>query len=275
MAQSSNVYSLNIVGYANVAVAGNGAITALTTPFDLDGVNNADKVLNHAALSDVGGNPGLDQFYVQIWNGQSFDQVHFDQTFTANNTGGAVTNGWDTDGGGTQQGIPPNLPPGLGYFINNGGPTVSNVFVGNVVEQGTSSIIGTTNTSVSITGNGAISFIGSPVPLVGSLSPNGSGYYTLPSGPLHLPVAALSDVGGNPGLDQFYVQIWNGQSFDQVHFDQTFTSNNTGGAVTNGWDTDGGGTQQGVPPVVIYGQGFMVNNGGPTTVWLQSVTNAP
>src|SRR4051812_38715441 len=90
MAQS-NVYSLNIVGYANVPVVAGNSIYA--NPFDLDGTNSADKVLNHAALADAGGNPGLDSFYVNTWNGHGFNSVYFEQDFTSANTGGAVTNG--------------------------------------------------------------------------------------------------------------------------------------------------------------------------------------
>lgn len=265
LAQSSNVYSLNIVGYANVPVVGGN--DAYNNPFDLDGVNNADKILNHAALSDTGGNPGLDSFYVLTWNGVGFDQVYFEQDFTANNTGGAVTNGWATDGSGSAQGIPPNLPPGRGFFINNGGPILTNVFVGNVVPNP-----GFTN-SYSI--GGGNSLIGSATALAGSLNPPGSGFSTLPSGPLHLPVAALADAGGNPGLDSFYINIWNGVGLDSVYYEQDFTSANTGGAVTNGWATDGSGSAQGIVPSVKIGQGFFINNGGPTTPWAQSVTNAP
>jgi hypothetical protein len=273
MAQSSNVYSLNIVGYANVGVP-SGAVTALANPFDLDGVNSADKILNHAPLSDAGGQPGMDQFYVQTWNGLSFDQVYFEQDFTANNTGGAVTNGWATGNDGATQATPPNLPPGTGFFINNGGPSVTNVFVGNVVGNNASDVVGTTNTSVTFF-SGSVQFVGSPLALSGSVNPPGSGFSTLPSGPLHLPVAALADGGGNPGLDQFYVQTWNGLSFDQVYYEQDFTSANTGGAVTNGWATGNDGATQAAIPVLSYAQGFFINNGGPTTVWAQSVTNAP
>ena len=91
----SNVYSVNIVGYAQIRVGGGNDIYA--NVFDLDGINNADKILNHAALSDTGGNPGLDQFYVNTYNGVSFNSVYFEQDFTSPNTGGAVTNGWATD----------------------------------------------------------------------------------------------------------------------------------------------------------------------------------
>ncbi len=254
MAQS-NVYSLNIVGYANVTVGGGNSIYA--NPFDLDGVNNADKILNHAPVSDAGGQPGMDQFYVNTWNGHGFNSVYFEQDFSANNTGGAVTNGWATDGGGGAQGVPPNLPPGVGFFINNGGPIVTNTFVGNVVPAP-----GTTN-NYTVTGGNQL--IASRLPVAGQIN----------SAAFQLPLAPLSDAGGNPGLDQFYVNTWNGHGFNSVYYEQDFTSNNTGGAVTNGWATDGGGGSQGIPPTIAIGQGFFINNGGPVTVWGQTLTNSP
>jgi len=254
MAQS-NVYSVNIVGYANIRIG--PANNLLANPFDLDGVNNADKILNHAAISDGGGNPGLDQFYVNTYNGVSFTSVYFEQDFTSANTGGAVTNGWATDGGGGAQGIPPNLPPGKGFFINNTGPVVTNTFVGNVVPAP-----GTTN---SYTVGPANQLIGSRLPVAGLFN----------SPALQVPIAALSDGGGNPGLDQFYINTYNGVSFQSVYYEQDFTSANTGGAVTNGWATDGGGGAQGTIPNIAIGQGFFINNTGPNTVWSQTLTNAP
>jgi hypothetical protein len=254
MAQS-NVYSLNIVGYANVPI--NAGNQLLNNPFDLDGVNSADKVLNHAAISDVGGNPGLDAFYVNTYNGVSFTSVYFEQDFTSANTGGAVTNGWATDGTGGAQGIPPLLPPGKGFFINNGGPLGTNTFVGNVVPSP-----GATNNYTIVAGN---QLIGSRLPVAGLLN----------SAAFNLPIAALSDVGGNPGLDAFYVNTYNGVSFKSVYYEQDFTPANTGGAVTNGWATDGTGGAQGIVPTIGIGQGFFINNGGPVTVWSQTLTNSP
>jgi len=251
----SNVYSVNIVGYANIPIHGGNQL--LANPFDLDGVNNADKVLNHAAISDAGGNPGLDQFYVNTYNGVSFTSVYFEQDFTSGNTGGAVTNGWATDGSGGAQGIPPVLPPGKGFFVNNGGPTITNTFVGNVVPAP-----GTTN---GYTVGGGNQLIGSRLPVAGLLN----------SSAFQMPIAALSDAGGNPGLDQFYVNTYNGVSFQSVYYEQDFTTGNTGGAVTNGWATDGSGGAQGAIPNIAIGQGFFINNGGPSTVWSQTLTNAP
>jgi len=76
-------------------------------------------------------------------------------------------------------------------------------------------------------------------------------------------------------LDSFYVNTYNGVSFQSVYYEQDFTSANTGGAVTNGWATDGGGGTQAAVPNIAIGQGFFINNGGPSTVWSQTLTNAP
>jgi len=255
MAQTSNVYSLNIVGYANIPIGGGNQL--LANPFDLDGVNNADKVINHAALNDNGGNPGLDQFYILTWNGSGFDSVYFEQDFTTANTSGAVTNGWATDGSGSAQGIPPLLPPGKGFFINNGGPAGTNVFVGNVVPSP-----GSTNT---YTVGGGNQLIASRLPVAGRIDTSA----------FQVPLAALNDNGGNPGLDQFYVLTWNGTGYNSVYYEQDFTTANTSGAVTNGWATDGSGSAQGVPPTLAIGQGFFINNGGPITPWSQTITNSP
>ena len=46
-----------------------------------------------------------------------------------------------------------------------------------------------------------------------------------------MPIAALSDAGGNPGMDAFYVNTFNGVNFNSVYYEQDFTSANTGGAV--------------------------------------------
>src|SRR5436190_21345401 len=109
MAQS-NVFSQNIVGYANVVIAPGNNI--YSNPFNHPTNNSADLVLNHAAIADAGGNPGLDSFFVNTWNGHGFNSVYFEQDFTSANTSGAVTNGWATDSSGAAQGIPPTLAPG-------------------------------------------------------------------------------------------------------------------------------------------------------------------
>jgi hypothetical protein len=205
-----DVYSVNIVGSANVKISGGNDIYA--NPFDLDGINSADKILNHAVPSDAGGNPGLDQFYVNTYNGVSFTSVYFEQDFTSANTGGAVTNGWATDAGGSAQGVPPALPPGIGFFINNGGPIVTNLFIGNVVPAP-----GTTNCYTVVGGN---QLIASRLPVEGPLVPPNTNVppQCPPFPPLLFPAACPGDTGGNPGLDLFYINTYDGVSFSSVYY---------------------------------------------------------
>jgi hypothetical protein len=110
MAQTSNVYSLNVVGYVNVAIPSGYSLIA--NPLDA-GDNSVSNLFNN--LSSAPGFPGS---AVYAWNGSFFAQNQLDQF------GG----GWANP---TQ-----SFPPGSGFFIQNvsGGP-VTNTFVG-TVEQG-------------------------------------------------------------------------------------------------------------------------------------------
>jgi hypothetical protein len=141
MAQS-NVYSLNIVGYANVSVpAGN---FTYSNPLDLDGTNNADNVL--AALPDAS--------IVAVWTGNSFN------TWWVENIGDPGGRWW-TDSSDSVHKTPPLIPPGKGFYISPGS-VYTNTFVGNVVPAP-----GTTNSLAIGAGN---SLIGSPLPISGTLS---------------------------------------------------------------------------------------------------------
>ncbi len=62
MAQSSNVFSVNIVGYVNVVAKGNGAFTLIANP-----LNAATNDLNTIAA----GIPNKST--AQIWNGSGFN----------------------------------------------------------------------------------------------------------------------------------------------------------------------------------------------------------
>jgi len=123
------------VGFARVMVpAGN---SFLANPFDLDGVNSAANILRLSPLSDDYAQPAgtMNAFGISIFNGSSFESVgYYESDFTANNTGGAITDGWATDGGGGAPATPPNLPPGVGFVIANQGNPVENIFMGTVME---------------------------------------------------------------------------------------------------------------------------------------------
>jgi hypothetical protein len=104
----AQVYSANIVGYANVVLVGGYNLVA--NPFDDGNGNQLTNVINASIL------PAKSS--VTTWNsvGQNFN--------SAITGGGGVWNGNTT------------LQPGAGFFIKNGtaaSPTVTNTFVGTVV----------------------------------------------------------------------------------------------------------------------------------------------
>jgi hypothetical protein len=106
----AQVYSQNVVGYANVVLYGAGQYSAVANPFD-DG--NGNYMTNLFANLPQGS-------AVLIWNGTVF--------LTENKTGA----GWAAAYKNTQ------CPPGQGFFVKNSsvalaGPTLTNTFVGNVV----------------------------------------------------------------------------------------------------------------------------------------------
>jgi hypothetical protein len=140
MAQS-NVYSLNIVGYANVSMPlGNNTFV---NPFDDGNGNSATNVLH---LPDVS--------YFSFWTGSSFDTWYYEDV---GDPGGP----WWTDNGYSAHKTPPVCTPGVGFYVN---PNIAftNTFVGNVVPAPN-----TTNTYSVPLGN---SLVGSRLPVAGSIS---------------------------------------------------------------------------------------------------------
>ena len=112
----SNVYSLNIVGYVNTVIKGNGEFTLLANP--LDAPTNTSVALVGGLL------PNKSQ--VLTWNGASYD------------TASKIAGVWNTNF---------NLPVGTGFFVKNGpvgSPALTNTFVGNVL----GALPGTNSTSL-------------------------------------------------------------------------------------------------------------------------------
>jgi hypothetical protein len=140
ISSEAQVYSVNVVGYANVSLVGQGKYTLVSNPFD-DG--NGNQLTNLVASL-----PGGSQ--VLAWNGASF--------VSYNNVAGV----WQAN---TQ------LPPGVGFFVKNGKvsgsfPNITNVFVGNVV----------VNSGGSVTNSVPVGYTlwGSPIPYAGVLCTSGS-----------------------------------------------------------------------------------------------------
>jgi hypothetical protein len=133
----SNVYSLNIVGYVNTVLKGDGAYSLVANPLDAP-TNDLVNLLPSAL-------PNKSQVV-------AFDGVNYT---TASKQAGV----WNTN---------LTLPVGAGFFVKNGGvgaPDLTNTFVGNV-------IIGSPGTN-SVALPTGYSLVGTPVPVGGLLTDAG------------------------------------------------------------------------------------------------------
>jgi hypothetical protein len=191
IASKAQVYSQNVVGYANVPTTG-GNQYAVTVPFKVGVSNGANEV-----WPLVGGQPSLPDFSeILIWNGTGFNAYYSDSTSSSL---------WDD---GNQSPIPnaPLLPVGQGFFLIPNANT-TNTFVGAVaVNVGTSNI-------VTLTGGNQY-LVAPAVPYGGSLT-NGSPT-TFAGGP------DLSSVQGLPDFSELL--IWNGTSYVTYYSDSTSPS---------------------------------------------------
>jgi len=108
MAQS-NVYSLNIVGYATVTVPPNYSL--LANPLSGGATNGANEIM-----------PVIDGELILTWTGSKFSQTGYDSGF----------GGW-VGADGVTPSHPPVLNPGTGFFFFNPGAATNITFVGTVV----------------------------------------------------------------------------------------------------------------------------------------------
>jgi hypothetical protein len=137
MAQgSSNVFSVNIVGYVNTVFKGDGAYTLVANPLD-NGTNDLVSLVD-AALPNKSS--------VLVWNGTGYV-------------------GTSKSGGAWGQNLA--IPVGTGFFVKTppGSADITNTFVGNIVSATFST--GQTNT-VALPANYVL--VGSPIPFSGDLT---------------------------------------------------------------------------------------------------------
>jgi hypothetical protein len=156
-AQAQNVYSLNIVGYVNTVIKGNGAYTLLANPLNAP-TNDMQSLLPLATL------PNKSQ--VLVWDTTSSGYL------TAQKTLG----NWNAN-------LP--LPVGTGFFVKNtSAADITNTFVGEVVGGSPG-----TNTTQIVPG---YQLIGSKSPIGGNLFATGDN--TLNMGALLLGLPNKSQV---------------------------------------------------------------------------------
>jgi len=142
LAQSSNVYSVNIVGYANVPVK--AGYNFMVNPFSTGASNGANEVF------DIQPGNNFDGSYFLTWSGFTYIYNQFDS-----GSGGWVDENFNPK-------PPPVIPPGKGFFFFNAGISNLVTFTGSVVP-----LIGQTN---SIAVNANYSMIGSALPVAGSVT---------------------------------------------------------------------------------------------------------
>jgi len=187
---AQNVYSLNIVGYANVPC--NTGFHYYSNPFNTGVTNGANEVFDNS-----GGQWNACE--IQTFNGVGFDVVVFD------NDPGDTTTGF-TDSSGSLMRPAPTLGSTKGFVFNNTSASNNIVFVGNV-RTGTNTTVFAANDAISKS-------IGSPLPYAGTVTSLG---FTNLDG--HLNACALIElkttIPGNGGASAgFKFSVWDNDPGD-------------------------------------------------------------
>src|SRR5579859_61744 len=167
VASNAQVYSANVVGYVNVVLPGNGAFTLVATPFD-DGNGNYLTNLVNSALP--GGAPAVRSSIYYLSGGVP-------------TTVGKTAAGWASS---------PQLPPGTGFYIKNGGagaPDLTNTFVGTVVVNSG----GSTNIAIPA----GFSLTGSLIPYAGNIAIGGQA-----GGDANLNYGTVATIGTGTGTSK-------------------------------------------------------------------------
>jgi hypothetical protein len=241
-AQSSNVYSVNVVGYYNIPIGPNG-YWFLANQLTNAG-NSVNIVLTNGPRSDVN---GIVNTVLYAWNGNGYDLYQFftgadaDAYFIL--TGSA--NGWYDAVGNI---APATLAQGVGNFLYNpSGSSITNTLVGEVVQR--------TNSVPILTGFNALS-------LIPPVSTNFDGAFGNFPG--------VSDVNA-VNNDVYYKFNGNGydifQYFTGADADAYFL---TSGSI-NGW-YDAIGTYVSTTPAFIpkVGEAFFIRRFGSPSNWVYS-----
>jgi hypothetical protein len=235
MAQS-NVYSLNIVGYANVPTK--PGYTFESNPFDASPNNAANNVIaNPDPTQDYSG--PWDASNLQIWTGVGFNIFLFDSVTSDTTTGFTTTLGAPI--------AAPVLASGLGYLINNGQGASNNITYVGTVRTGTNNIPYPVSARAYA--------VGSPLPYSGGISTG-----------LGMAQAPTTDYSG--ALDGSYVQILQvtaggaATGYQIRQFDSVTTDTTTGFTTTLGAPAP--------EPQIPIGGGFLfVSQGAGTYTWTQ------
>ena len=182
ISSQAQVYSQNIVGYANVNTP-NGGTYLVTVPFKVGVSNGANEIWPAGALPDFSS--------VLVWNGAGYTTYQSDA---------ATPSLWD-DANGDPLAASPILPVGKGFFLIPSAST-TNTFAGTIaVNVGTSNVVSLAN--------GGTYLVSPVVPYAGSVT-NGNSV-TGAGGP------GLSSLNGLPDFSSLL--IWNGAGYTTYQSD--------------------------------------------------------
>jgi hypothetical protein len=234
---AQNVYSLNIVGYANVQC--DAGFHAYSNPFQVGVSNGANEIFDNS-----GGVWNDSQ--IQEWTGAGYNVTAFSQDTTV------TTTGFANAAGSVQKPVPilgmggapdPGSIAGAakGWLFKNAGPSNNIVFVGTV----------RTGTNSAVLPTGPIKAVGSAIPYAGPITSLG---FTNTGGVLN-DVQVLEFVSATPtggAAVGYNVTVWS--------TDTTVT--------TTGFANAAGSVQKPEPQIRI-GEGWLMKNPSAPITWTQ------
>jgi hypothetical protein len=255
MAASSNVYSVNVVGYVNVPIAGGNLQTLVANPL----LGSTNGVSTNGAATVLSALQGGET--ISVWNGSGFYIYNFyvgakDAGFPSDwGDGGGVpipgrTYNADADAYFAPE---PQLQQGKAFFLQNPGADYTNTFVGSVVLQNTN------NPNV-LDGGNLQSLVASTVAVSGDIQTNAV---------INLPLG-----GGET------INVWNGSGFYIYNYyigakDAGFPSDwgDGGGVPIPGrvYNADADAYFAPGAPNIKAGEGFFYQNPGSTANWTQNL----
>jgi hypothetical protein len=246
LAQSSNVYSLNVVGYYNVPVTANGY--AFLANQLTNAANNVNTALTNGPRSDVN---GIVNTVLFKWNGIGYNLYQFFTGPDADNfflIGPGSPNGWYDAVGNLAVAT---LDQGSGnYLFNPSGTAITNTIIGEVPQRAFSIPVVAGFNALSIAPPVATNFDGAFASFPGTSDPNGT----------------TNDVYFKfNGAGYNVVQYFTGPDADNYFL--------IGPGSPSGW-YDAIGNFQSTSPTFIpkVGEAFFILHTGPTKTWTYSFT---
>jgi len=230
ISSEAQVYSQNVVGYANVGSPNAGQDYLITVPFTVGVSNGANEVFGTNLTAGT---------QILVWNGSGYTTTIYDNSNPQGTPQGATVFWYQSDD--FTFATIPTLPVGQGFFIIPASP-LTNTFAGAVAVN-----VGTSNNMV-LANAGQDYLVASVVPYAGAVT-NGT-----------------SSTGG-PDLNNLtagtQVLIWNGSGYTTTIYDNTNPQGTPAGA-TNYWYASDDFTFAPVPTISV-GQGFFIIPAAPYT----------